>query len=141
MSQLPLSEATMADLGCVPRGLFHSPSVAVAAETGAEAGAEAGAATGLWVSSSGSTTPLRFDHCHSVICQLVGRKRVTCFAPCDSSGLYPFPHGQGNVRTSRVDLWTWRFGSGDARAHERRMHPAVASATPLETVRPPLNLP
>ena len=125
MSKLPLTQAVLADLGSVPDALFGAPSVALAGETR------------LWVSSSGSITPLHFDHCHSVICQVVGRKRVTCFSPSDSSGLYPCQLGKGNVRTSRVDLWTWRFGALNAQRHERHLHPGAASMTPLETVLNP----
>ena len=122
MSNLPLTAEMLRDLGSVPQSIFGSPSVAVLGETS------------LSVSSPGSITPLHFDHCHSVICQVVGRKRVTCFAPRDATMLYPFCLSDGNVRTSRVDLWTWRFGSREARSSARSSHPGVASAMPLETV-------
>ena len=122
MSKLPLTAEVLADLGSVPGSIFGAPAVAVAGETR------------LWISSRGSVTPLHFDHCHSVICQIVGRKKLTCFAPCDSACLYPFSLADGNVRTSRVDLWAWRFGSAEARGQERHKHPNVASAMPLEQV-------
>ena len=122
MSKLPLTPEALRDLGGVPHSLFGAPSAAVAGETR------------LWISSSGSITPLHYDHCHSVICQVVGRKRVTCFAPRDAAGLYPFSLRDGNVRTSRVDLWAWRFGGVEARASARASHPDVASTMPLETV-------
>ena len=122
MSKLPLTRDIVADLGPVPQSIFGAPTVAAAGETR------------LWVSSSGSVTPLHFDHCHSVICQVVGRKRVTCFAPRDSVDLYPISLGDGNVRTSRVDLMAWRFGSVESRGGQRFQHPDVAFAMPLETV-------
>ena len=123
--KLPLTAALLSDLGAVPHSLFGAPSVAKAGEKH------------LWLSARGSHTPLHFDHCHAVICQVTGRKRVTVFAPCDSPHVYPFSMADGNVRTSRVDLWTWRFGSTGARAVERHKHPGVAAATPFECVLSP----
>ena len=78
MCKLSLTAALVADLGEVPHRLFGAPTIAFHGETR------------FWLSSAGAITPLHFDHCHSVICQVVGRKRVTCFAPRDSSLLYPF---------------------------------------------------
>ena len=51
--------------------------------------------------------------------------------------LYPFAQADGNVRTSRVDLWAWRFGGEAEREAERASHPDVASAMALECVLSP----
>ena len=125
MCKLPLTPSLLGDLGAIPNALFGAPSAALRDEKR------------FWMSTRGAQTPLHFDHCHSVICQLVGRKRLTCFAPCDSIHLYPFPPPDGNVRTSRVDLWAWRFGASAARALEQQRFPNVACATPLECILSP----
>ena len=125
--KLPLTTAMLPDLGSIPGQLFGTPAAALAGETR------------FWLSSSGCQTPLHFDHCHSVICQVVGRKRITCFAPCDSHHLYPFSQADGNVRASRVDLWSWRFGGvkGTGEEEQRLEYQKVAAAVPLECVLTP----
>ena len=121
----PLTAAMVADLGRIPNDLFGAPSVAVAGETRCQ------------LSSRGVHAPLHFDNCHSVVCQIVGRKVFTCFAPRDSRHLYPFSCADGNVRMSRVDLWTWRYGGEGAMLAERGKYPDVAFATPLECTLSP----
>jgi Cupin-like domain len=63
----------------------------------------------VWVSSAGSVTPLHFDRCHGLLCQLVGSKRVVLIDPCETSSLYQ-RSGVGNggpAHTSRVDMFAY----------------------------------
>lgn len=77
-----------------------------------------------------SVTSLHFDLCHSVIAQVVGRKRVHLFSPDDSAYLYPFAVAEGAPRVSRVDLGAWL----SADATERAAHANVAHTTAFTCV-------
>lgn len=46
-------------------------------------------ASGLWVGQRGNVTALHYDFWHGFLAQVVGRKRVTLFAPADSARVYP----------------------------------------------------
>ena len=83
---------------------------------------------GVLMGSRGVVTPMHFDHCHTVIAQVHGRKRVTVCPPRDSEHMYPFSVADGAPRTSRVDLWAWNKGDGA----ERARFPDVARATQYE---------
>jgi hypothetical protein len=45
----------------------------------------------IWIGPGGHVEPLHFDTAHSVIGEVVGRKRVVMFAPEHYFALYPFP--------------------------------------------------
>jgi hypothetical protein len=88
--------------------------------------------TRVWISSEGSETPLHFDHCHSVIAQVVGCKRLVVFSPAEHPFLYPNQPSCGNPRTARVDVSAWR-----EHAAERRRWPLVGNAFGYEAVLEP----
>ena len=118
--KLPLSEGLQGDIddvaSCLPR----------ARALGGE--------TRFWMSSSGVETPLHFDHCHSVIAQVVGTKRLVVFPPSESTNLYPYSVADGNPRTSRIDLRAWLAGGDE---NERRRWPRVDSSYAYECVLQP----
>ncbi len=59
----------------------------------------------LWLGPGGHVEPLHFDTAHSVIGEVVGRKRVKLFAPTSYFALYPFPWWSPIGSTfSRVDV-------------------------------------
>ena len=89
------------------------------------------------MSSAGVETPLHFDHCHSVIAQVVGEKRLLVFPPSESARLYPHSMADGNPRTSRVDLPTWLACDTSAGAAERHHWPDVAGSYYYECVLRP----
>jgi hypothetical protein len=45
----------------------------------------------IWIGPGGHVEPLHFDTAHSVIGEVVGRKRVKLFPPTSYFALYPFP--------------------------------------------------
>jgi hypothetical protein len=113
--KLRLSEKLIGGLGKLPHGLV------VAAGDALE--------TRFWLGACGNETTLHFDLCHSVIAQIVGRKRVLLFPPGASASLYPFRVVDGAPRVSRVDLGAWLRGD----AAECARHPNVrACAGALE---------
>ena len=122
--KLSLSATLTADMGALPKGVFGEPKglgPAVAGETT------------FWVGSAGVVTPLHFDHCHTVIAQIVGRKRVIVSPLSDSEHLYPFSVADGAARTSRVDLHAWMAGD----RMQREAFPDVAHARLLQCVIEP----
>ena len=84
--------------------------------------------TTFWMGSTGVVTPLHFDHCHTVIAQVFGRKRIIVCPPSASEHLYPHSVASGAPRTSRVDLHAWN--RSDRR--EQALHPAVKHAMQYE---------
>jgi hypothetical protein len=86
--------------------------------------------TTFWMGSAGVVTPLHFDHCHTVIAQVVGRKRVTVCPPSSNNHLYPHSVASGAPRTSRVDLHAWNR----ADPREMALHPEVRHASQLECI-------
>mmetsp|Transcript_40819 Transcript_40819/g.68379 ORF Transcript_40819/g.68379 Transcript_40819/m.68379 type:complete len:314 (+) Transcript_40819:124-1065(+) len=87
--------------------------------------------TKVWIGSEGNVTPLHFDHCHGLVAQVVGAKRVIMYPPSESSKLHPFPSGSGGAqRASRVDLTAMmRPGTtADAENKEREMYPLAWEA-------------
>ena len=86
--------------------------------------------------SGGVVTPLHFDHCHTVISQVVGRKRVIVSPLDDSEHLYPRSVADGAPRTSRIDLGAWLRGD----ATQRALYPDVARARLYETELTPGDL-
>jgi hypothetical protein len=86
----------------------------------------------VWCGSSGNTTSLHFDLCHGLICQCVGKKRVTLFAPEDSQVLFPNAAGSNAPpRVSRMDLDA--FQAGDA-VQRSRFGAAARCSTGVECV-------
>ena len=59
----------------------------------------------IWIGPGGHVEPLHFDTAHSVIGEVVGRKRVLLFSPKNYFALYPFPVWSPIGSTfSRVDV-------------------------------------
>mmetsp|Transcript_21151 Transcript_21151/g.58696 ORF Transcript_21151/g.58696 Transcript_21151/m.58696 type:complete len:337 (-) Transcript_21151:255-1265(-) len=65
---------------------------------------------GLWVSSPGCVTPLHFDTCHGLLCQVRGQKRVWLADPTATRSLYINPAGHANPQSSRLNLLRWMQG-------------------------------
>jgi len=42
-------------------------------------------------------SPLHHDPWHNLLVQVVGHKRVRCYAPCATPALYPFPPSHDNA--------------------------------------------
>ena len=81
----------------------------------------------LWISSTGTATPLHYDVVHSLFAQVSGRKRFTLFAPEDRAALYPYPVFSRNSYFSRVDIVQ----------PDREGFPRFAQAKPFEFVLEP----
>ena len=58
----------------------------------------------LWVSTAGNVTPLHYDRCHGVLCQVVGHKRVLLVCPEETSNVYARSADTGMAHTSAADL-------------------------------------
>ncbi|MFO0629459.1 MAG: cupin-like domain-containing protein [Polyangiales bacterium] len=58
----------------------------------------------LWVGAAGTASDVHFDMTHNLVAQLVGRRRVTLFAPDEAPRLYPHPVRSLNWHHSRVRL-------------------------------------
>jgi hypothetical protein len=59
----------------------------------------------IWIGPGGHVEPLHFDTAHSVIGEVVGRKRVVMFSPEHYYALYPFPFWAPiNVSFSQLDI-------------------------------------
>ena len=84
----------------------------------------------FWIGSAGVVTPLHFDLCHKVICQVAGRKRVTVLTPSSNAYVYPHEANSGAVRTSRVNLGAWNCGD----PIERARHPEFGHAVQYQCV-------
>ena len=123
--KLSLAAALRRDVGGLPESVFGEPSKL---STSGE--------TTFWMGSGGVVTPLHFDHCHTVISQVVGRKRVIVSPLDDSEHLYPRSGADGAPRTSRIDLGAWLRGD----ATQRALYPDVARARLYETELTPGDL-
>eukprot|EP00611_Tribonema_gayanum_P030236 TRINITY_DN8338_c0_g1_i1.p1 TRINITY_DN8338_c0_g1~~TRINITY_DN8338_c0_g1_i1.p1 ORF type:complete len:186 (-),score=38.99 TRINITY_DN8338_c0_g1_i1:348-905(-) len=55
-----------------------------------------------WLGPNGTCSPCHTDPTHNLLCQVVGSKEITLFAPQHSAGLYPNEGIMSN--TSRVDV-------------------------------------
>ena len=60
--------------------------------------------TNLWFAGAGNITPMHYDLVHNLFAQVIGRKRVTLFAPEQTKLLYPFPKTSPIAHFSRVNL-------------------------------------
>mmetsp|Transcript_31949 Transcript_31949/g.51865 ORF Transcript_31949/g.51865 Transcript_31949/m.51865 type:complete len:341 (-) Transcript_31949:108-1130(-) len=58
----------------------------------------------VWLGPSGTTTPLHYDRYHNFLCQVLGEKKITMFAPNSSSYLHPCKPPLNN--TSQVDPYS-----------------------------------
>ena len=123
--KLSLAAALRRDVGGLPESVFGEPSKL---STSGE--------TTFWMGSGGVVTPLHFDHCHTVISQVVGRKRVIVSPLDDSEHLYPRSVADGAPRTSRIDLGAWLRGD----ATQRALYPDVVRARLYETELTPGDL-
>ena len=130
--------------GCHHRRIYCKLSVpaALSAVTGGlpaafgpqpTAGANTAGETTFWMGSGGVITPLHFDHCHTVIAQIHGWKRVLMVSPEDSAHVYPFSVADGATRVSRIALDAWNACDPD----QRRRFPEVAKATQYEVILEP----
>ena len=90
---------------------------------------------GLWISSPGCVTPLHFDMCHGLLCQVRGEKRVLLADPLATRSLYLNDPGHPNPQSSRVDLLAWL--EGESHGQERKRYPRVGSVDWFEVVLRP----
>lgn len=60
--------------------------------------------TSLWIGAAGTASDIHYDMTHNVVAQLVGRRRVTLFAPEEGPRLHPHPLRSLNWHHSRVRL-------------------------------------
>jgi hypothetical protein len=71
---------------------------------------------GVWVSSPGCITPLHFDLCHGLLCQVRGRKRVLLAEPLATRSLYLRAPGDANPQSSYIDAFKWLTGDVEQRS-------------------------
>lgn len=89
---------------------------------------------GIWVSSPGCVTPLHFDTCHGLLCQVRGEKRVLLADPLSTRSLYLNAPDHPNPQSSRVNLTAWlEEEAGD----QRRLYPKVSNVDWYEVVLNP----
>ena len=82
---------------------------------------------------AGLRDALHFDHCHCVIAQVVGHKRLLIFPSTQHARVCLFSALDGNVRTSRVDIGAWQRGQ----AAELYKWPQLSSSFCLESLPSP----
>jgi len=58
--------------------------------------------TMLWIGSKGNITPLHYDRCHGILCQLKGTKTLTLFRPKDTRYLYQKSAETGRSHTTHL---------------------------------------
>eukprot|EP00128_Syssomonas_multiformis_P012160 Colp12_sorted_trinity150504_noHs@23182 len=85
---------------------------------------------GVWMSTQGNITPLHYDLCHGLLCQVRGSKRFYHMHPEEHRNLYPREAIEPNPLSSRMSVERWRDGD----AEEREKHPRFAEVTVYETV-------
>lgn len=82
----------------------------------------------IWIGTKGNITPLHYDRCHGILCQLHGSKRVTFFRPKDTRSLYQRTAESGFSHTSR--LCVEKLMNPDTVEEELRKFPNAARAKP-----------
>ena len=83
----------------------------------------------LWVSVTGSLSPLHFDLSDGVLAQLSGTKRFLLFPPSDHSQLAPYPTHHRHDRQSTLTLPTHPPSPSSLPSHT---HPHLATLHPSE---------
>jgi hypothetical protein len=83
--------------------------------------------TNLWIGSKGNVTPLHFDIANNFLCQIEGRKRITCFDPSQTDRLYPTGYGDKIDNTSQVQILEPDFTK----------HPRYRDAVPTHCILDP----
>ena len=58
----------------------------------------------LWIGAAGTSSDIHYDMTHNLVAQLVGRRRVTLFAPDQGPRLHPFPLRSLNWHHSPIRL-------------------------------------
>ena len=81
----------------------------------------------VWVGTAGNITPLHFDMCHGLLCQVIGVKRVTFFHKDDYRSVYPTSYGHINRAASQLIDYKG-YSSGDkvsegCKTNGKLMHP------------------
>lgn len=56
----------------------------------------------IWISTKGNITPLHYDLCHGLLCQVYGTKRVTLYHKDDFRSLYPNETTHVNKTASKL---------------------------------------
>lgn len=76
----------------------------------------------VWISTKGSVSALHYDASHSILVQIIGRKRMLFFPPEALSGIGVYPFGHPLHRRARVNI------ASDACAANRAMFDAFWSS-------------
>ena len=77
----------------------------------------------IWLGTAGNTTPLHFDRCHGLLCQIVGTKQVTLFSPEDTRNLYPHDGVSTKSHCAKVSLHAYHHPDSAIRKKERDSYP------------------
>uniref|UniRef100_A0A6B2LF89 JmjC domain-containing protein n=1 Tax=Arcella intermedia TaxID=1963864 RepID=A0A6B2LF89_9EUKA len=90
--------------------------------------------TMIWIGTKGNITPLHYDRCHGILCQLKGSKRLTFFRPKDTRCLYQRPTHSPGSHTTFLTLEKFFDDSEEVRKAELLKFPKVARAKPYSVL-------
>jgi len=86
--------------------------------------------TMIWIGTKGNITPLHFDRCHGILCQLKGSKDITIFRPKDTRNLYPKSPDTGRSHTTHLNVE--KFFNTESCHQELLKYPKVSRAKPYK---------
>jgi len=84
----------------------------------------------MWIGTKGNVTPIHYDRCHGILCQLKGSKVVTLIRPKDTRCIYQKSPETGRAHTTYLNLE--KFFDPVTCKQELEKYPKVARAKPYQ---------